>query len=90
VAHGSLTVTVSSEAQVSQPAPLSGGNTVVATQTDVQMQQGSGSLLNVKAGANLAEVVKAINALGASPLDLLAILQAMKAAGALRAELEII
>ena len=90
VAHGSLTVTVSSETQVSQPAPLSGGSTVVATQTDVQLQQGSGSLLNVKAGANLAEVVKAINALGASPLDLLAILQAMKAAGALRAELEII
>jgi flagellar P-ring protein precursor FlgI len=90
VAHGSLTVTVSNDASVSQPPPLSGGSTVVTNKTDVQLQQGSGSLLNVRAGASLAEVVKAINALGANPLDLLAILQAMKAAGALRADLEII
>lgn len=90
VAHGSLTVTVNNEASVSQPPPLSGGSTAVTNQADVKLQQGSGSLMNVKAGANLADVVKAINALGANPLDLLAILQAMKAAGALRAELEII
>jgi flagellar P-ring protein FlgI len=90
VAHGSLTVTIISEPLVSQPAPLSRGSTVVARQADVQVQQGSGSLMNVKASANLSDVVKALNALGAKPLDLLAILQAMKAAGALKAELEII
>jgi hypothetical protein len=49
---------------------------------DIQVKQDNGSLMNVKAGANLADVVKALNALGANPLDLLAILQAMKAAGA--------
>ena len=90
VAHGSLTVTITPETNVSQPNALSGGTTVVTGGADVQIQQGSGSLLNVKASANLADVVKALNALGAKPLDLLAILQAMKAAGALKAELEII
>ncbi len=90
VAHGGLSVTVSSEPQVSQPAPLSGGQTVVTERADIQVAQQGGSLLTLKAGASLAEVVKALNAIGATPLDLIAILQAMKAAGALRAELEII
>jgi flagellar P-ring protein precursor FlgI len=62
----------------------------VTNQTDIQIKQDAGALMNVKAGANLADVVKALNALGANPQDLLAILQAMKAAGALRADLEII
>ena len=56
----------------------------------VDIQQDGGSLHNVRAGSNLADVVKALNALGAKPMDLVSILQAMKAAGALRAELEII
>ena len=90
VAHGSLTVTVNTETTASQPGPLSGGTTVVTQSTDAQISQGSGSLMNVRAAANLADVVKALNALGATPLDLLAILQAMKAAGALKAELEVI
>jgi len=90
VAHGGLSVTVSSEQQVSQPAPLSGGQTVVTERADIQVAQQTGSLLTLKAGVSLAEVVKALNALGASPLDLIAILQAMKAAGSLRAELEVI
>jgi len=90
VAHGSLSVEVKSEQQVSQPNPLSGGQTVATTQSDITIKQGSGSLMAVKAGANLADVIKAINALGANPQDLLSILQAMKAAGALRAELEVI
>ncbi len=90
VAHGGLSVTVSSEQQVSQPAPLSGGQTVVTERADIQIAQQAGSLLTLKAGVSLSEVVKALNAIGASPLDLIAILQAMKAAGALRAELEII
>lgn len=90
VAHGSLTVTVTTTPLVSQPEPLSGGQTVVTTQTDVKVEQGKGALMQLPAGANLADVVKALNALGANPLDLLAILQALKAAGALRAELEVI
>lgn len=90
VAHGNLSVVISSDSSVSQPNALSGGQTAVTSQTDIQIKQESGALMNVKAGAHLADVVKALNALGANPQDLLAILQAMKAAGALRAELEII
>ena len=90
VAHGALSVVVNAEQQVSQPNALAGGQTVTTTQSGIEITQGSGALMQVKAGANLAEVVKAINALGANPQDLLSILQAMKAAGALRADLEII
>ena len=90
VAHGNLSVVVSSEQQVSQPNALSGGQTVVTNQADIQIKQEGSALMNVKAGANLSDVVKALNALGANPQDLLAILQAMKSAGALRAELEVI
>jgi flagellar P-ring protein precursor FlgI len=90
VAHGSLSVVVNAEQAVSQPAPMSGGRTVTTQQADIEITPQSGSLMPVKAGANLADVVKAINALGANPQDLLSILQAMKAAGSLRADLEII
>lgn len=90
VAHGSLSVEVTAEQQVSQPNPLSAGQTVTTTAADISIKQGSGALMAVKAGASLSEVIKAINALGANPQDLLSILQAMKAAGALRADLEII
>ncbi len=90
VAHGSLTVTVNLETQVSQPPPLSGGQTVVTQRGQVEVAQEGGTLFNVRGGANLADVVKALNTLGAKPMDLVSILQAMKAAGALRAELEVI
>ena len=90
VAHGNLSVVVAKRTEVDQPPPLSGGQTVVSEQTDVSLTQDGGALMSVPAGANLADVVKALNALGARPLDLLAILQAMRAAGALRAELEVI
>jgi flagellar P-ring protein precursor FlgI len=90
IAHGSLSVVVNTEQQVSQPNPLSGGQTVTTTQSDIEIKQGGGALMQVRAGANLSDVVKAINALGAGPQDLLSILQAMKAAGALRADLEVI
>ena len=90
VAHGSLSVVVNTENQVSQPNAFSGGQTMATSQSGIEIKQGGGALLAVKKGANLADVIKAINALGAAPQDLLSILQAMKAAGALRAELEII
>lgn len=77
VAHGSLAVVVGGD------QPGGGGG-------DVQIKQDGGSLMNLKAGANLADVIKALNSLGANPLDLLSILQAMKAAGSLRADLEIL
>lgn len=90
VAHGNLSVSVGTEQTVSQPNPLSGGQTVVGQRGNVDIQQEKGSLINVKSGASLAEVVKALNAVGANPMDLISILQAMKASGALRAELEVI
>lgn len=90
VAHGNLSVVIEKRTEVDQPPPLSGGQTVVSSETDIKLTQGGSSLMSVPAGANLADVVKALNSLGAKPLDLLAILQAMRAAGALRAELEVI
>lgn len=90
VAHGNLSVSVSADNSVSQPNALSGGQTAGVTNADINIKQEGGALMNVKAGVNLADVVKALNAIGANPQDLIAILQAMKAAGALRAELEII
>ena len=90
VAHGNLAVVISTEPVVSQPAPLSGGETVVGARADVSVKQEPAQLVTMPRGASLDDIVKSLNAVGASPLDLIAILQAMKAAGALRAELEII
>ncbi|MDN3919809.1 flagellar basal body P-ring protein FlgI [Roseateles violae] len=90
VAHGNLSVTISSTPVISQPNALSGGQTVVAQKTDISLKQEPGTLIQMPAGAKLADVVKALNSLGATPQDLLAILQAMKSAGALNAELEVI
>nr|WP_228980014.1 flagellar basal body P-ring protein FlgI [Paraburkholderia gardini] len=90
VAHGNLSVVVNTQPVVSQPGAFSNGQTVVARQSQIQLKQDNGALKYVNAGANLADVVKALNALGATPADLMSILQAMKAAGSLRADLEII
>jgi flagellar P-ring protein precursor FlgI len=90
VAHGSLSVTINSTPVISQPNALSNGQTVVTEKADISIRQEPGSLIQLAAGARLADVVKALNSLGATPQDLLAILQAMKSAGALNAELEVI
>ncbi len=90
IAHGNLSVTISSEPLVSQPGALSGGQTVVTQKSDVQVKSDKGELVVMPATASLGDVVKALNAVGATPQDLLAILQAMKAAGALKADLEVI
>ncbi|MDP1652688.1 MAG: flagellar basal body P-ring protein FlgI [Rhodocyclaceae bacterium] len=90
VAHGNLSVTVTADNQVSQPGALSGGQTVGVTNATIDIKQEGSALMSLKAGANLADVVKALNSLGANPQDLIAILQAMKMSGSLRAELEII
>lgn len=90
VAHGNLSVVINTQPVISQPAPFSEGRTVVAPVSQIDMRQQGGSLQIVKAGASLAAVVKGLNALGATPADLQTILEAMRAAGALRAELEVI
>ena len=90
VAHGSLSVTISTTPMVSQPNALGQGQTTVTERADITVSQQPGSLIQLPAGARLADVVRALNALGATPQDLLAILQAMRTAGALKAEIEVI
>lgn len=91
IAHGNLTVEIKTEYQVSQPPPLAarGAETAVVAQKDVSVKEQKASLVEVS-GVTLSEVVQALNALGVTPRDLISILQALKASGALRAELEII
>ena len=91
IAHGNLSVSIGSTPVISQPNALStGGQTVVAEKASIQIKQEPGILIQLPAAPLLADVVRALNALGATPQDLLAILQAIKAAGALNAELEVI
>ena len=90
VAHGNLSVTITSTPVVSQPAPLSSGQTVSRERTEITVVQHPGTLVQMPASTKLNDVVRALSALGATPLDLLAILQAMKTAGALNAEIEVI
>jgi flagellar P-ring protein precursor FlgI len=90
IAHGNLSISISSTPSVSQPNALSQGQTTVTQKTDIQIKQEPGMLIQLPAAPQLADVVRALNSLGATPQDLLAILQAIKAAGALNAELEVI
>ena len=90
IAHGGLTVKINKEPIVSQPNALSQGTTVETSKDTIEITQAESALTEVKAGANLSDVVRAINLLGANPQDLIAILQAMKMAGALKADLEVI
>ncbi|WP_461481180.1 flagellar basal body P-ring protein FlgI [Porticoccus sp.] len=89
VSHGNLSVIIESRPQVSQSAPFGQGDTVVVPNSRVTIEQERGSLQTVE-GADLSEVVNALNALGATPQDLMSILEALKVVGSLRAELEII
>jgi flagellar P-ring protein precursor FlgI len=91
IAHGNLSIQVNRQDNVSQPLPFSrGGQTVVTSDRDMVVQEGSNPLFLVESGVSIGEVVRALNALGVSPRDLIAIFQALKAAGALQAELQII
>lgn len=90
VAHGNLTVVINSDTSVSQPNALSAGQTVASDKATVEIKADKGNLLHLKRGVDLGEVVKALNSIGVTPQDMLAILQAMKSAGALHAELEVI
>jgi flagellar P-ring protein precursor FlgI len=89
VAQGNLTVTISETPQVSQPAPLSRGRTVTVPRTRVGVQEEGKKLAMVREGVSLQQLVDGLNALGIGPRDLIAILQAIKAAGAIQAEIEV-
>ena len=90
VAHGNLTVVISTDSTVSQPGAFSQGQTVQTENAAIDIKADKGGLVQLQKGVSLSEVVKVLNSIGATPQDLLAILQAMKSSGALRAELEII
>jgi flagellar P-ring protein precursor FlgI len=91
IAHGNLSIQIDESQNVSQPLPFSrGGQTVVTPESDIVVQEGKNPIFLVESGVSIGEVVKALNALGVSPRDLIAIFQALKVAGALQAELEII
>lgn len=90
VSHGSLTVTISENAQVSQPNPLANGQTVITPQSDVAVTQEGSRMFVFNPGVTLDTVVRAVNQVGAGPSDLVAILEALKQAGALRADLVVI
>ncbi len=91
VSHGNLSIHIKSELQVSQPPPFApqGSQTTVVPQTQTTVKEEKGNLVLLPEGASIGEVVKALNAIGATPRDLIAILQAIKQAGALQAALEI-
>ncbi len=90
VSHGNLSVVINTDPVISQPGALSSGQTVSTARSNIEINKEPGKVLKLNSGANLSDVVKALNAIGATPQDLLAILQAMKAAGSLHADLEVI
>jgi flagellar P-ring protein precursor FlgI len=90
VAHGSLSVTITERVDVSQPNALAQGDTVVTPRSEISIEQGEARMFVFNAGVNLDEIVRAVNQVGAAPGDLVAILEALKEAGALRAELIVI
>lgn len=90
VAHGNLTVTITSDPLVSQPEAFSQGETAIVERTNIEVEEDSSRMFKFAPGVTLDEIVRAVNQVGAAPGDLVAILEALKQAGALRAQLEII
>jgi flagellar P-ring protein precursor FlgI len=90
VAHGSLSIRIQTQLDVSQPAPFSGGQTTITPQTEVSVNEAEAKLMTLEAGVTLSEVVRALNLLGVTPRDIISVMQALKAAGALRAEIVIL
>ena len=89
VAHGNLTVTISTTEEVSQPEPLSEGETETTEETDITVEEEEGHMTVVESKGTIQDLVTALNTIGATPRDIIAIIQQIKAAGALHAELEI-
>jgi flagellar P-ring protein precursor FlgI len=90
VSHGDLTISISSNVLVSQPAPFSYGQTAIVGQPQAQVNEEKAKLMVIPEGAQISDLVKALNAIGATPRDLISILQSIQAAGALQGELEVI
>jgi flagellar P-ring protein precursor FlgI len=90
IAHGNLMVRIKEKPRISQPLPFSEGQTAVVPDSTVTVREGENRLMVLPEGVSIGQVVQALNAIGVTPRDLIAILQAIKAAGALQAELEII
>jgi flagellar P-ring protein precursor FlgI len=90
VSHGSLSVTIKEDKTVSQPLPLSAGQTTVVSNSTIKVDQGSNHMFLFKPGVDLEQIVRAVNEVGAAPGDLVAILEALREAGALQAELVVI
>ncbi|MBW1700766.1 MAG: flagellar basal body P-ring protein FlgI [Deltaproteobacteria bacterium] len=90
IAHGNISIQIKESQNVSQPLPFSQGQTTAVPETDISIAEGKSPIFLVESGVSIAKVVRALNALGVTPRDLIAILQAIKAAGALQAKLEII
>ncbi|BBP43072.1 flagellar basal body P-ring protein FlgI [Thiosulfativibrio zosterae] len=90
VTHGSLVVKITESTATSQPNPLAGGNTQVTPNSDINVDKGDGRMFKFPEGVSLDDIVQAVNKVGAAPGDLVAILEALKQAGALKAELMVI
>ena len=90
ITQGGLSISVEEDTETDQPAPFSYGSTVVSKQSDVEVNEAPASSIILPATANVSDVVGALNAVGATPRDIISILQAIKASGALHAELQII
>jgi flagellar P-ring protein precursor FlgI len=90
IAHGNLSVAIKETADVSQPLPFARGRTTVVTDTNMKVKEGKNKLMLVESGVSIGELVRALNALGVSPRDLITIFQTLRATGALQAELETI
>ena len=90
VAHGNITVTVQTTNQVSQPEPFAGGTTTAFANSAVSVNKGSGSLVTMPANSTLNDLVRALNAIGVAPIDLISIMQALREAGSLQAEIQVI
>ena len=90
VTHGGLTVTISENYQVSQPEPFSGGQTTITPSSQISIEEGDSRMFVFNPGVSLDEIVRAVNQVGAAPGDLMAILEALKQAGALNADLVVI
>ena len=90
IAHGGITITIQVENEVVQPNPMAAGNTEVVQNAQIQITEKQASLIELEANSNLSDLVAALNVIGVTPVDLIAILQALSSAGSLQAELEII
>ena len=91
IAQGNLTISVQETPQVSQPAPFSQGKTTTVNQSAISVNEEKGrGLVMVQAGASLSSLVAGLNALGVTPRDMISILQTIKAAGALQAEIQVL